>query len=66
MVDPQVQQQEGEAMTEEYRPYVVTQGDNSQILVSIYLEDGEIVQVDVATRPDPWATWLPPVRAERG
>jgi|APGre2960657404_1045060.scaffolds.fasta_scaffold202787_4 hypothetical protein len=53
-------------MTEEYKPYVVTQGDDSQILVSIYLEDGEIVQVDVATRPDPWATWLPPVRAERG
>jgi hypothetical protein len=53
-------------MTEEYKPYVVTQSDDSQILVSIYVEDGEIVQVDLATRPDPWATWSQPTRAERG
>lgn len=50
----------------EYNPFVVTHDDGSQTLISIFLEDGKITAVQLAARPDKWATWGIPEEAVRG
>ena len=53
-------------MSDQYLPYVVTHEDDSQTLISIFLKDGEISLVTLATRRDKWSTWGIPEEAARG
>lgn len=51
----------------QYDPHVFTREDGSQILVSIYgpeMETGATVMT-VAERPEPGATWGPPIDEDR-
>lgn len=46
-----------------YDPRVFLAPDGSQVLVSLYWDDdGKLLGVDAATRPDPYATWGPPLK----
>lgn len=49
-----------------YSPFVVDNDDGTQTLISIFVEDGEITVVQLATRHDRWSTWSPPTEARRG
>ncbi len=44
-----------------YRSFLSTNDDNSQTLITVFAES-HLLQI--ATRPDPWATWGAPVYME--
>jgi hypothetical protein len=48
-----------------YRPFVLTH-DDGEVLVAVYVPElpGEEMLVTVATRPNSWSTWGPPVVLE--
>lgn len=50
-----------------YRPFVMTDpSTDQQVLVSVYVPElpGEKMLVTIATRPDNWSSWGPPVELE--
>lgn len=49
-----------------YTPYVVRRPDGTELLISVFrdVDTLAIESVTVAERPEPWATWGPPLEAE--
>lgn len=48
-----------------YTPYVGRRPDGTEILVSVFrdVETLQIEGIQIAERPDSWATWGPPIEA---